>query len=193
MNIEQKEDRRVRKTKKALRESLAELLSEKSIQNISVRELTDKADVHRSTFYANFTDIYDLYNHIEETVIKDLRGIFATAHDLDSVQCVMFLMQYISNNKNISRLVLGDNVNSWFSGRIADMFSSACIAYWQKAHSLNLPHEKLEVYAGFLFSGYLGVIRQWAASDFARPESELVAIIADLDKHFERFVGGNSK
>ena len=53
MNIDIKEDRRVRKTKKALRESLAELLAEKSIQYISVRELTDKADVHRSTFYAN--------------------------------------------------------------------------------------------------------------------------------------------
>jgi len=61
MDIEQKEDRRVRKTKKALREGLAELLTQKSIQKITVRELTDKVDIHRSTFYANYEDIYDLF------------------------------------------------------------------------------------------------------------------------------------
>ena len=64
MGIENKEDRRVRKTKKALREGLIELLNEKSIQSITVRELTDKVDIHRSTFYANFKDVYELYNHV---------------------------------------------------------------------------------------------------------------------------------
>jgi len=46
MSINNKEDRRVRKTKKSLREGLVELLQEKSIQNITVKELTDRADIH---------------------------------------------------------------------------------------------------------------------------------------------------
>jgi AcrR family transcriptional regulator len=149
MDIEPKEDRRVRKTKKALREGLAELLAEKSIQNITVRELTDKADVHRSTFYANFTDIYDLYSHIEESVMRELSGIFTNAHDLDSAGCVIFLLRYISDNKEISRLVLGNNVsNSFFIG-ISDMFSDSCIAYWREVYP-NVPTEKLKLYSRFL-------------------------------------------
>ena len=75
MGTNLKEDRRVRKTKKALREGLAELLVEKSLQNITVRELTDKVDVHRSTFYANFEDIYDLYNQMEDVVIQEISDI----------------------------------------------------------------------------------------------------------------------
>ena len=46
-----KEDRRVRKTKKSLRDSLFVLLQEKNISQITVTELTRLADVNRSTFY----------------------------------------------------------------------------------------------------------------------------------------------
>jgi len=191
MGVEEKEDRRVRKTKKALREGLAELLTEKSIQNITVRELTDKADVHRSTFYANFTDIYDLYSHIEESVLHELSGIFSSAHDLDSARCVIFLLRYISDNKEISRLVLGNNVsNSFFSG-ISDMFSDSCIAYWREVYP-NVPTEKLKLYSRFLFAGYLGVIRDWVTSGCELPENDLISLITDIDKNFEQFMGGES-
>lgn len=46
-----KEDRRVKKTEKALAEALSKLLVDKKIQNITIRELTETADLHRSTFY----------------------------------------------------------------------------------------------------------------------------------------------
>ena len=184
----QKEDRRVRKTKKALRECLAMLLAEKSIQSITVRELTDKADIHRSTFYANFADIYDLYNHIEETLLSDLSDIFASAHTSDAVECVVLLLQYLSDNREMSRLVLGSNASDSFFNKISALFNDSCISYWQKAYGLVSPSDVLEVYAHFLFSGYLGVIRQWVISDFARTKDELVAIISDVDKNFEQFV-----
>jgi len=188
MSADIKEDRRVRKTKKALRESLAELLLEKSIHHISVRELTDKADVHRSTFYANFADIYDLYSHVEESVLQALKDIFANAHDLDSSQCVIFLLSYISENKEISRLILGHTVSNSFFNCIFDIFSNSCIAYWQKVYRVNVPIENLKVYAKFLFAGYLGVIRDWVTNDCMLPEDALIALITDIDKYFERFI-----
>ena len=55
-----KEDRRVKKTEKALAEALSKLLVDKKIQNITIRELTETADLHSSTFYTHYTDIYDL-------------------------------------------------------------------------------------------------------------------------------------
>ena len=47
-------DRRVRKTKKQLRLALMELLAEKSAKSISVRELTERADINRGTFYIHY-------------------------------------------------------------------------------------------------------------------------------------------
>ena len=188
MNVVVKEDRRVRKTKKALREGLAELLTKKSIQNITVRELTDKADVHRSTFYANFVDIYDLYNHIEETVISELRDIFSGANDLDTTQCIVLLFDYISANKQISRLVLGSNVGTSFIHRVSAVFKDIYINYWRTTININIPSYKLEIYALFLFSGYLGVIREWAVNDFKTSQDELLEIISDIDINTEMLI-----
>lgn len=73
-----KEDRRVKKTEKALAEALSKLLVDKKIQNITIRELTETADLHRSTFYTHYTDIYDLYEKLENSFSKTWMKSFPT-------------------------------------------------------------------------------------------------------------------
>ena len=65
---EKKTDRRTIKTRKAICEAFAELLTEKQLHKITVQEIADKADVNRVTFYKHYPDVYDLYNKIEEEV-----------------------------------------------------------------------------------------------------------------------------
>ena len=59
-------DRRVRKTKSQLRLALMELLVEKSAKNISVRELAERADINRGTFYIHYRDVGDLLQRLED-------------------------------------------------------------------------------------------------------------------------------
>ena len=49
--MEKKTDRRVLRTRKMLLEGLTDLLKEKDIKDISVKELADYADINRCTFY----------------------------------------------------------------------------------------------------------------------------------------------
>ena len=72
---EEQGDRRVRRTKKMLRQGLSYLLTQKKLKDISVRELTDFVDLHRATFYVHYRDIYDLYQQIEEETVADVREI----------------------------------------------------------------------------------------------------------------------
>ena len=44
-------DRRVKKTKRQLRQALMHLMTEKPSRSISVRELAERADINRGTFY----------------------------------------------------------------------------------------------------------------------------------------------
>ena len=55
--MQKKVDRRVRKTKSQLRKGLARLLQEKSIGEITVKELVEEVDINRSTFYLHYSDI----------------------------------------------------------------------------------------------------------------------------------------
>ena len=54
----EKMDRRVRRTRNLLLQGLIRLMNEKDIKDISVRELSDLADINRGTFYLHYTDIY---------------------------------------------------------------------------------------------------------------------------------------
>ena len=58
-------DRRIRKTKQRLRQSLTELLAQKPLSKITVQELTERADVNRGTFYSHYKDISDMKEQIE--------------------------------------------------------------------------------------------------------------------------------
>ena len=55
-----KQERRYRRTEALILNGLTTLLQQKSIKEITVRELADLVDINRSTFYLHYTDIYDL-------------------------------------------------------------------------------------------------------------------------------------
>ena len=52
--IQDTQDRRVRRTRMRLQQAMLELLKEKDARSITVRELTQRADVNRGTFYAHY-------------------------------------------------------------------------------------------------------------------------------------------
>ena len=76
-----KVDRRVRKTKSQLREGLARLMLQKSIKEITVKELVDEVDINRSTFYLHYTDIYQMLQQIEEDALEENHSGNAKLHD----------------------------------------------------------------------------------------------------------------
>jgi AcrR family transcriptional regulator len=60
---EGKTDRRVKRTRQLLQQALGELLAEKQFSEITVQDITERAEVNRATFYAHFPDKYALLNH----------------------------------------------------------------------------------------------------------------------------------
>ena len=189
MHTEIKEDRRVRKTKRALREGLAELLTEKSIKNITVKELTDKVDIHRSTFYANFTDIYDLYSQIEDAVIQEINDILSETYTADSKVFFGILFKYISDNRQVCRMFMGKNVSPTFYGRLTNLLKEAFLICWSNEYDFTDAAEEMAYYVHFCLSGSLAVIGKWADEGFEYSEQQLISMFVDVYDNFEEFIG----
>jgi len=175
------EDRRTRKTKKALREALVFLLHEKSIQNITVKELTDKADVHRSTFYANFKDVYDLYDHMEDTMIQEIYEIVLTDYTFEPDVFYTKLLDYINNNRQLSRLFFGGNIGASLFERLTGLFKNSCVENWCKECNVMSVPVEMDYYVQFCLSGVLGAIGLWVSKDFDSPVEQLVSLLADIE------------
>ena len=89
------EDRRVRRTKKLLKESFIELMSEKQIKDITVKDLTEHADLNRGTFYLHYLDIYDLLNQLEDEVIENVSMMIQDFNFRNSNQSTYLLLEQL--------------------------------------------------------------------------------------------------
>ena len=74
------EDKRIRRTKKLLRQALTRLMQQKDFQSITVTDVVREADINRGTFYAHYRDVYDLREKIEAEMIEDFRELIADLH-----------------------------------------------------------------------------------------------------------------
>ena len=63
-NAQKQENQRTRLTKRLLREGLLELLRDKPVEHITVKELCELAELNRSTFYAYYNDVPALYQEM---------------------------------------------------------------------------------------------------------------------------------
>lgn len=65
-------DIRIQKTRAAIINTFIELRSKNSLEKITVRELCQKAQINKSTFYSHYEDIYALSNEIEDQIVVDI-------------------------------------------------------------------------------------------------------------------------
>ncbi len=79
------EDRRVRRTRKSIYTALASLLTEKEVHQIKVKELCERADINKSTFYLHFLDIYDCKEKWQEEIFEEM---IASAGDMNIAKII---------------------------------------------------------------------------------------------------------
>lgn len=65
-------DKRVIRTKKAIKAALFRIMEEKDISSISISELTQEANVNRRTFYTHYRNITDILDEIEGNLVQSL-------------------------------------------------------------------------------------------------------------------------
>lgn len=101
-----KTDRRVRKTKAQLRAGLARLMQNKSIKEITVKELVDEVDINRSTFYLHYTDIYQMMDSIEAELMQEITDAMDDLPDnlvqnMETYPFITRMFSILKENKDI--------------------------------------------------------------------------------------------
>ena len=151
-----KTDRRVRYTKRALEGALIELRRERSLSKISVKELCERADVNRSTFYAHYRNQYDLMTQIESEVLADLeRYLTECASSSDNVAKVL---EYAQANADLFIMLL-DEGEGRFQRRIMELVRLFDLRTTEDGARLD--DYEVEYLYLFAVSGALGVLTQW--------------------------------
>ena len=161
---EKKEDRRVRRTKKLLTQALTELLQEKQINEITVKELTDLADMNRGTFYLYYKDIFDMLEKIEDSLFAALNAILANHSDEDMMSqtkpMLLDLFSFIEENQEMCRVLLSPNGDMNFLHRLNEVIRDKCRIAFEGMH-IQHKDEEFDYHYSFVIFGCAGLIRAW--------------------------------
>ena len=159
-----KEDRRVRRTKKLLTQALTELLQKKQVNEITVKELTDLADMNRGTFYMYYKDIFDMLEKIEDELFQKLDVIAQTHEHGDPTQQVkpilLDLFRFIEENQEMCRVLLSPNGDMNFLHRLYEAIRERGLEIW-KDQMGSLGEEEFDYRYSFVIFGCAGMIRAW--------------------------------
>ena len=157
-------DRRVRKTRRQLRECLITLLKEKKVQDITVRELTDMADLNRGTFYLHYKDVFDLLEKTEAELQEDFNQLVCKhdAVDLKQRPSVIFneIYSLVYDNADLIEILLGENGDLNFVNRLKQLIREKCLKDWMEVfRSGNAA--AFDAFFSFIVSGCIGLVQYW--------------------------------
>lgn len=157
-------DRRVRKTRRQLRECLITLLKEKKVQDITVRELTDMADLNRGTFYLHYKDVFDLLEKTEAELQEDFTQLVCKhdAVDLKQRPSVIFneIYSLVYDNADLIEILLGENGDLNFVNRLKQLIREKCLKDWMEVfRSGNAA--AFDAFFSFIVSGCIGLVQYW--------------------------------
>lgn len=179
---EKKVDRRIAKTKKAIYRAFAELLSQKNINDITIKDIADKADINRKTFYNYYNGIYDLTGEIENSIIDSFEQVLVGTNisELLHNPYSMFeaLTRIINSNFDFYQHLISIESNS---NLVSKLFKSLKTRAKEVISQYTLFDDAtLDIVLDFVVSGMFTVFQHWFNSSRERSIDDLAKIVATL-------------
>ena len=179
--MKEQEDRRVRRTRARLEEAMLELLQEKDVKNITVQELTRRADVNRGTFYAHYKDVFDLVSQMEESLFHRLGDLLSTYSDRQLQKGLTPLLEdvfrFVRDDPALAQVFRDRTAQDSFFRRLSQLIYQKCREDWQ---GLFLPEDP-QLWSGcldFMVAGAVGLARGWMDRGF-QGDPQQMAQLAD--------------
>ena len=177
-----KDNQRTRLSKLLFKNALINLLREKkSVDKISVRELCERAELNRSTFYAHYNEPKGLLNEIENELLNataDYLKRIGEENDAGAHTYILSFLKYIRDNDKLFRTLLVDSADPEFRTK----FMQISIMQIIDNIDITLPEDIEQYIYSFILNGSAGVIVQWIRSGYSIDENKLVELLFTLNK-----------
>lgn len=188
-----KDDRRVKYTKMVLKESFIRLLGEKKISQITIKEICENADINRATFYAHYSDQYDLMQKIEDELLDNITFYLSEniQNNADIVITVEKIFESIKENAQLCKLLLSERGDINFQKRIM------ALVYENGIDSLITGGPMTKETAGYIHAftvtGCVGVVQMWLDQNMTQSPRSMAELLVELNLRLSAAPSSNKK
>ena len=170
------------KSKNVIKEAFLHLISNKDITQIRVREITDLANISKGTFYAHYSDIYNVLEDIENENIERLVSFLTEKlHDSlidDFTPFISELFGYIQENHDIYNNLFKSNIAPVFLNKLQKVF----VDYMMNDTNMILKlksKKEARLYFSFIAVGTASLIHQHFLNPVEYELNELIDTLND--------------
>lgn len=165
-----KEDRRIIRTRKVITDSFISLLKEKGFPDISVADLTEHAEINRSTFYAHYKDKFDLLDAVIEeklTSLSEQLEASRVSHPLTSNAMdnphpyFVTLFDHLQAHAEFYTVMFKRIEDSVLRGRMLEVIRESqfiVISQFKLEQKMLIP---TDILLDYLCSSIIGVVEKW--------------------------------
>lgn len=178
-------DRRVKYTRMVIKASFLSILKEKPISKITIKEICERADINRATFYAHFTDTYGLLQHIETEFLEDIHHHLDEVHhegnEGRSLEIITSIVQYIRENADLCAILISEKGDLAFQQRLMMITQTQFVH--EAINQKGLDQETAEYYFTFSAFGSAGIIQKWLTDGLLKSDEEIASLIFEISHH----------
>lgn len=171
-------DARVRYTKMIIRESFIQLNAKKPIEEITVKEICEMAEVNRSTFYRNFLDVYDLRDWIEDEMMERMRE-FLKDRRIENAEETLLVVLLAMKEHRTRYTSLHDIPSNRLVSRIIGECFEVNLPVLVEGYR-NLSECELRRFYNYVCAGSVAVLVNWARNGMEEPPQEIARFVAKM-------------
>ena len=172
-------DRRSRRSRKLLKQGLLELLREKRFFQISVRDITERMDMNRGTFYLHYPDTTALMQSVEEDMLQEAQSL-VDAHMKETVESASLrpvfepLLDYVVAHHEDCKLLFDNDSGSGFLERLQKLVYQNGVNLIRVRYAPR-DENQLTYLLNFIAFGLVGLMKEWFNQGMALPKEDLIA------------------
>lgn len=163
-----------------MKQAMLELMNTTPFHKITVRLICSKAGVNRSTFYAHYTDIYDMIGQMERNLQKKLMDHYLALEEVIPLSRQSFLtfLAFIREHRDFYRIALKARQEFPIRQGLEPLWEQVVRPYCQKA-GITAENEMMYYFVGFQ-AAFTMILRRWVEQDCAEDEEKMTQIIQNI-------------
>jgi AcrR family transcriptional regulator len=171
-------DRRIRKTRQQLGDALVALILEKAYDSISIKDITNRADVAHATFYRHYRDKDELLAQRLEEVIQEIEAFTREASLQDAEGYLIF--KHAEENSSLYRILLSSQGTSQVRKRVKESIAANILRSCKPLCSARRGVIPPEAAANHIAGSMLLLIEWWLDQNMPYPPHHMAKVYEQL-------------
>jgi len=170
------------RSKELIKDAYFNLIREKSVDKITVTDIVNTAKINRGTFYAHYSDIYDLSDSIENEFICDLKQaleLLKENNEFSTLSVLLKISEFLKKDEQLYRDLIKSNVSRQLIKKLQNEFSAFMIAHFGVSASKKQSNEYI-ARTKFVSAGVCATYIAWFNDEIDCSLDSLAHIINDI-------------